>query len=509
MRSFLLVTLLTLTGPIHAEQGPQPPNNLVATSATKSAVVLAWTAPDPSVSTFVVDRKPLGTSWTPPPPPAVSPIVTTPVTGVTMTDGTVGQFATYVYRVRVASAGNPAGAASNEITVGPPPVGFSSVLAEPKVITSSQFARGLSAALDANGDPAVAYLHFDLDNNSDNADSELRFISWNRAKYRWNAPVTVAVTGDTETNTPRYGISLAADPGTGRFAIAHMTGTRNVKVALSNDGVTWNDLSVVMAPEDSDFGGTSVAIDKERVYLAYAGDEATIVFVSGLLTDPPDKWKSAKAPLLPGTFNARRAGLQVALDDAGKPAVLYWLNPESGYNVTLALWRPETNAVVKVADTNGEQSDGVDARIAFNGPRAVVAFHARRDKEYFDNKHQAWVTSSSDNGATWNAPVPLPADGGNSVGIPISLAVDSQGTPAVVAWMDGGNDGGKKCGEPKLFRQNAGVWTVCAPDTKGSPTRGAIVPNVLFAANRKLYIAFTAEGTDGALKPGVLLWRER
>jgi hypothetical protein len=36
-----------------------------------------------------------------------------------------------------------------------------------------------------------------------------------------------------------------------------------------------------------------------------------------------------------------------------------------------------------------------------------------------------------------------------------------------------------------------------------------IVPNALFADNRKLYIAFTAEGTDGSIKPGLMLWRER
>src|SRR4030095_1649975 len=174
-----------------------------------------------------------------------------------------------------------------------------SILPQPRVQQAQQLAHGLSAALDANGDPAMAYLHFDPDNNSDSSDSALNFISWNRAKYRWNAPVKVAVTGDTETNTPRLGICLVSDSTGRHFAIAHMTGTRDVRIALSDDGVTWKDLSVALATEGSDFGGTSVAIDQERAYLAYVGDENTVSFVSGRLADPPDKWARAESPALP------------------------------------------------------------------------------------------------------------------------------------------------------------------------------------------------------------------
>jgi hypothetical protein len=361
-----------------AQGTPAAPTSLVATSATKSAVALSWTSPDGSLTKFIVERKPLGASWTPPPAPAASPIVTTPVTGETMTDTSVGQFATYVYRVHAAGPNGAPGPASNEITVGPPPIGFSLVVAQPT--DAGTFAHAVSATLDANGDPAMAYLFIDPDNNNDGSDSALHFVSWNRAKYRWNSPVKVAVVGDTEPNSPRMGICLVSDATTHQFALAHVTGTREVRLALSDDGVAWKGVPVEMVAEGSTTGEPTVAIDKGRVFLAYVRRDGLdrVPFRSA------DRCAGEVGPR--GGAAAARHVQRQARGPAGgarrcrKPAVLYWLNPESGYNVTLALWRPQAKTVVKISDTNGEQSDVVDARIAFGGPRAFVAFHAHRTR---------------------------------------------------------------------------------------------------------------------------------
>src|SRR4051794_34479233 len=97
----------------------QAPRDLHATSATSRQVQLAWTAVSGAAG-YIVERKPLGGQY-----PTVIPA---PVTEAAWNDSGIDAFATYVYRVRVAPAGKQA---SNEITVGPPPVGFSTAVPVP------------------------------------------------------------------------------------------------------------------------------------------------------------------------------------------------------------------------------------------------------------------------------------------------------------------------------------------------------------------------------------------
>ena len=118
-----------------------------------------------------MERKPLGTPW-PAAAPAATPVkpVTNAVTTMTVdgakaTDSQIDAFATYIYRVRATDAANAFSAPSNEVTVGPPPVGFSSIVAAPKAMQEhdpQQFAGQLRMVLDANGDPAFAYITYDL-----------------------------------------------------------------------------------------------------------------------------------------------------------------------------------------------------------------------------------------------------------------------------------------------------------------------------------------------------------
>src|SRR5580765_5826056 len=90
-----LAALLCLT--VAPAAAPAPPSALVATSASRAAVKLTWTAGDPAAARFAVERKPLGAAWTPPPPPAKTPVVTTMVDGTTAQDSAIDPFATYVY----------------------------------------------------------------------------------------------------------------------------------------------------------------------------------------------------------------------------------------------------------------------------------------------------------------------------------------------------------------------------------------------------------------------------
>ena len=58
--------------------------------------------------------------------------------------------------------------ASGEVTVGPPPYGFNRVVAPPASVHSFEhFGVGSRMALDSNGDPAVAYIIKDPNDDND------------------------------------------------------------------------------------------------------------------------------------------------------------------------------------------------------------------------------------------------------------------------------------------------------------------------------------------------------
>src|SRR5262245_12460229 len=143
-----LSAAIVFAATLSAQSTVKAPTTLKATAASRSAVSLSWTAGDPAVTRYAVERKPLGASWTPPAPPAKSRIVTTMVDAATADDKSIDAFATYVYRVRAAGANNTFSAPSNEITVGPPPVGYSQILTEPSGPGDpSQFARVVTMTL--------------------------------------------------------------------------------------------------------------------------------------------------------------------------------------------------------------------------------------------------------------------------------------------------------------------------------------------------------------------------
>ena len=105
--------------------------------------------------------------------------------------------------------------------------------------------------------------------------------------------------------------------------------------------------------------------------------------------------------------------------------------------------------------------------------------------------------------------MPLPNDGGNSMGSPIGIAFDDKGRPTATAHVDGGNNGGTRCGQPKLLRPDAsGRWSICAPETRGTPTLEAKLPSIHIVGDA-LMAVFRADREGGALKPGLVLWRER
>ncbi len=493
------------------------PSTLTSSSATSSAVVLAWTG-DASAK-FAVERKVLGAAWLVPSPTAPAtaekptPSTIAIASAAAITDNKIDAFTTYVYRVRTVGANNVLSAPSNELIVGPPPVGFSSVIAAPKAMhehDAAQFANQMRMTFDANGDPTLAYITNDLNNDGELEDSDLSVITWNRAKYRWNAPVVLDTVGNVVRSGTRRPFSIARDASTGKFGLLHTIGEHELRLSTSDDGgATWQHVRIEQTSgEEPRFFTPSLAMGAGHVYMAYARGQNNVTYKTGLATDAPSKWTTLKAPETPNN-ELRLECITTALDAAGKPVVAYCMTGES-YNTTAAIWRPDVNKTVKITDTNGKQNDDPGLDMVIVGSQIAVGMYAARDEQFFAN-HQLWFARSMDNGATWSAAVAVPDDGGNTMDAPVTVMLDRAGHAAMVANMGGGNSDAAKCGLPKLMRSADGLkWTSCAPETKGVPAATDVVyPVGLFAGNDKLYIAFKARAATAGMPAGLELWRER
>src|SRR5260370_36004240 len=150
-------------------QSLQPPTNLIVSSATSSAAQLSWTAAQPQAPGFIVERKTLNGAY------ATLPIIPDGgVPGVAFVDATIDPFTTYVYRVSATSL-NGTSTPSNEVTVGPPPAGYS--VAAPVPSRAGFWGQQGQMVLDANGYPALGFVYIVADDEMDFGASALYFVS--------------------------------------------------------------------------------------------------------------------------------------------------------------------------------------------------------------------------------------------------------------------------------------------------------------------------------------------
>ena len=500
MREFVrcLVRVSICTAAVYAATLPlaaQAPSGLNVRNATNKRIDLTWSG---TSAGYTVQRRALGGSYAD----------VGSVSGAAFSDTNIDAYTTYQYQV-VANLNSGASAPSNQVTVGPPPAGFTTVAPAPGPAGSdinSNFAYNLSMTLDGNGDPAFAYVFYDPNADTDPADTRVEFWWWSRATYKWNGPARVAVTGgDTASRSPQT-ISLGYDASTGVWGLATQTvaagGSDVLALYTSTDGATWT--------RKATFAGglvPSLAMAGGNLYLAYVVDHGGLKYVTGRLSADPATWivKGEVASAGVGMADAS-ATPALALDSAGNPAIAYWCEASSGdYNAILMYWRPAgAGAPVRVMDSQNNASDQLDVRMVFHGlnPRVLV-WVVRNDSDSDLGVHSA---RSDDGGATWNAPVLVPPDHSSSTDYPFDLAVDSQGR-GVAAFGRNGGSGDDACGYPKVSRTNDFVtWTTCDVVNSQQITGGYdVFPlgiQTTFGGNDKLWLMWSNQDT------GIILYRE-
>jgi uncharacterized protein (TIGR03437 family) len=466
--------------------------SLTVKTATSKRVDLAWTG---TASSYTVQRAVLGSSFA-----TIGTATTT-----SYSDTTIDPYTTYRYQV-------VAGSTSNPVTAGPPPAGFSVAAAAPGSAASgivANYGYDLSMALDGNGDPAFAFIFFDPNQDTDASDSQLLFRSWNRAQYKWNDVVKVAVVGDAATTFSQT-VSLAFDSSTGMWALAsEKNQSESIVLYTSPDGVAWT-LKQNFNSGQSSTAGPSLALKNGNIYFAYVIGNQGLRYVTGVLSAAPSSWQAKFAPKPAGSDPAQYdVWPSLALDSAGVPAIAYWAaDTTQGYNEILFFWRPSGTAnPVKVTDTQNNQDDYF-VKLLFFGTQPRIFFHAQRnDADFGVGDH---FVRSDDGGATWKTPVVIPPDGTSSTDFPFDGAVDSKGD-VTLAFGSNSGSGDSVCGNPKLSRSaNLVNFTTCAAADVSITGNFDVFPGSIalaYGGNDKLYLMWWQQG-DTSTGTGLLLWRE-
>jgi hypothetical protein len=478
---------------------------LKADSATTKEIKFSWTGNPAGECSLQKKTGPAPGTW---------PGVATSSNGKA-NDAKIAAYATNVYRVACGAK------ISNEVTVGPPPSGFHAIAARPADRPDTSLGRFITATLDANGDPAIAFVYNDPNGDGKADDTQLMFTAWDRAAYKWREPVAVWTIGNFDPRPPAPCLSLTRDAQTGAYGIAWVNPEdhKNTHMAVSHDdGATWtvktafNNQQTTSSPSLAFFGG--------KAFLTLEQDKTMqIIYTSGGIDEDPYQWHGGFAPMLPGN-NAVSKATSLALDETGAPAIAYWQKPGNSNVWTLTFWRLEFGGAARDAGVNPPPNvkpiivtdtgtsnyppDGVILTFAGTQPRIML--DSRLDKATIPSHYS---TISNDGGSTWSAPVNVPDDGNQHLGGYMSFAVTKDGHAAFAGDVAGGNFQNMKCSWPKLARStNFSSWTTCAPQGAQYPMVRTLWGTVIYSPSGMLYLFFQARQTNPAqgLPAGVLVW---
>ncbi len=432
-------------------------------------------------------------------------------TQTSFTDDKIAGMTTYQYRVRV----NTPLSTSNEVVVGPPPVGFNNIVPVSQSFLDLQqdaadFANTFDVAMDENNDPTIAY-HVRYAGLGELA-HEIWFVRWDRANYRWTAPVLVTKTSDS-SHFHRV-LSLAYDSAAKAIGIAFEdTVAPDVKIFLSRDGgSTWGQKYSIPMKEDQAAKSPSLALRNGELHASFNRDFQGAYYLNGKIDSGTSTWVETAVPTLAGVDSVSvSASTSIALDGSGVPALAYWTSGPD-YNSSLGYWRPGWPASTRVIDSNGQPSDFVDVRMRFFGNQPRVLANVARDPSlYYETD---WVTKSDDGGQSWTNAAFIPRDGGNhSVDAPFDISFNSKGAGAVVFNRNGGQ-GDDVCFGPKLSLSGDLVnWQTCGLDGTNFDTAigfsgsfGDIA--VRYNPDDKLYVLWQETYTGQQYGPGILFWRQ-
>ena len=460
------------------------------------------------------------------------------------TDRAIDHHQIYTYRATPLHGLAPAIA----VTVGPPPAGFSTVVANPNQNSGhpENFGQFPCFVLDQNGDPLLTYLWVNPSGNLslDASDTRLYFISWNRSSNSFNAPVEIAVTGDiaAEGNGVlvdfNYPEALARDPVNNTLAIAWRSYSANaagayVNIAFSTDGgQTWVSQVVTSIPVNvSDYSDIAVALYNGTVYLCYyngtgAPGTGAAELVTGKETTLPNTWSTQQFSNA-ADYTVVLPYYSIALDSDGVPGIVLTRQPNGNGAYPTYFWRPIANTLVEVLTDNGDGGQSYSAQsdyavqLVFHGTAPYILYGGARNANPTPNQYETVAYSTTGGAAgTWTltyVPANGPVANDDTIQMPFGISVGSAGQ-VTVASTSLGNSGVGTCGsdstnspyEIELAQTtNLSTWSVCDLGGANGPMFNSVQPVVHYGINDALFVAFDDDdnpNSENALTNGVHLW---
>jgi hypothetical protein len=388
---------------------------------------------------------------------------------------------------------------------------------------SSHMGQMTSLVLDGEGDPMIAF-------SSASEAGKLFFTKWDRCAGAFTAAAVVddlasPGTGEVNDNVPLRQVSLARDPSSGALQLAYVTAiptsntaSQTVWAAKSPDGgATWTKEQVSVHPGDEAGDvhyaeNPRAAFGEGKAWIAYGQNFA---YCDGSLSSGGPRCDGFLASgdlgawqrqVIPRGSNGptSRSALSLAADSAGKVALAYVTNPDTGSNRVVEYWRPGSNPV-DVFDSAGEQNDDPSVSLAFFGTKPrIVAYLQQPAAADYD-----MLFSQSGDGVTWAPAVHVARDATRVTAWFPSLAIDSTGRMAIAADDNGGTDATPKCGSPKIARSSDGLtWDTCGADPMPEPGTSGDYVSAAYGPDGKLQIAFENDSQGGTYGQGVLYWHE-
>ncbi|NOU31046.1 MAG: hypothetical protein HOO96_24370 [Polyangiaceae bacterium] len=317
-------------------------------------------------------------------------------------------------------------------TCGKLPAAGPSQLVAPRTDASELGARA-AMTLDRKGRPVFAYLDVRDANPVD-----LYVLTWDDCAGAWRAPHKI---DSAIQNTDERTLSISVDPSDGRVGIGYhkivqLVGAPRVNATVatfvavsSDDGLNFASTRVSKHKCETDnstegdinnVSNVRIALDAGKTYVAYNQDYsacgadrcyAGVIFGAGNAAGTGFALESISDGVnaeAGGHAIARLGfGIGLAVDSDGKPAVAYHVDPFTGYNTTLAFWRPGSTTSAKITDSNSVQNDDGGVSLAFDGKKPRVVSRIQRGAIGAVAEYDL-VFSASEDGITWAAPVALP-----------------------------------------------------------------------------------------------------
>jgi hypothetical protein len=363
-------------------------------------------------------------------------------------------------------------------------------LVAPPRAKPENFAAHLCLGSTLSGDPLLAFVAYDLDQDGDFSDSTLFVAPYDPSTLDWAEPIPVALVGDTRGPVERKQVSLALDASTHTLGVAyanHGPDGDHVFLALSSDGgKTWQTNRISSDEPSAHADRPALALINGTVQLVYVEDGA-LFYVHGR-ADEIAAWPTPKR-LAENLLRDVPPG--IAVDSEGHVGIAW----STGDGVFFT--RPDGATATPVrALSKGARGSSV----AFLGQTPIVVGV---------REQRIWIArAESATGDRWREPIAVPDDDSGVEGLP-QLVVRTRPTANGVendfeVIFDSPRSG--SCGRPKRARSSdLTSWQTCGPANKyESPLKPS--SSTLYPSANEIWIATRTEAT-GPWPTSVVLWR--